>query len=71
MALIDSMTPRERRRPQILNGSRKRRVARGAGQSVQELNRLLKQYAQMKRMMKSMRNMAKSGRRPRLPFFGR
>jgi signal recognition particle subunit SRP54 len=71
MALIDSMTPKERRRPQILNGSRKRRVARGAGQSVQELNRLLKQYAQMKRMMKSMRNMAKSGRRPRLPFFGR
>jgi signal recognition particle subunit SRP54 len=71
MALIDSMTPRERRRPQILNGSRKKRIARGSGQSVQELNRLLKQYAQMKRMMKSMRNMAKGGRRPRLPFFGR
>jgi signal recognition particle subunit SRP54 len=71
MALIDSMTPKERRRPQILNGSRKKRIARGSGQTVQELNRLLKQYAQMKRMMKSMRNMAKGGRRSKLPFFGR
>ncbi len=71
VAIIDSMTPAERRRPQILNGSRKRRVSRGCGQSVQEINRLLKQFAQIKRMMKSMQAMAKKGKRPRLPFSGR
>jgi signal recognition particle subunit SRP54 len=71
VAIIDSMTPAERRRPQILNGRRKRRVARGSGQSVQEINRLLKQFSQIKRMMKSMQAMAKSGKRPRLPFLGR
>jgi signal recognition particle subunit SRP54 len=71
VAIIDSMTPAERRRPQILNGSRKKRVARGSGQSVQEINRLLKQFAQIKRMMKSMQAMAKKGKRPRLPFLGR
>jgi signal recognition particle subunit SRP54 len=71
MAVIDSMTPGERQRPQILNGSRKKRVARGSGQSVQEINRLLKQFAQIKRMMKSMQAMAGKGKRPRLPFLGR
>jgi signal recognition particle subunit SRP54 len=79
VAIIDSMTPRERRLPQVLDARRKRRVARGSGQSVQEINRLLKQFAQMKRMMKSMTEMAKSGRgkgrfpglRGRLPFGGR
>ena len=71
MAIIDSMTPGERRRPQILSGSRKKRVARGSGQSVQEINRLLKQFAQIKRMMKSMQAMAGKGKKPRLPFFGR
>jgi signal recognition particle subunit SRP54 len=71
MAIIDSMTPAERRRPQILNGSRKKRVARGCGQSVQEINRLLKQFAQIKRMMKSMQAMAGKGKKPRLPFLGR
>jgi signal recognition particle subunit SRP54 len=70
-AILDSMTPRERERPQLLNGSRKRRIARGCGQSVQEINRLLKQFSQMKRMMKSMQAMAKKGRRPKLPFPGR
>jgi len=71
IAIIDSMTPRERRRPQLLNGSRKRRISRGSGQSVQEINRLLKQFAQMKRMMKSVQGAAKGRGRGRLPFFGR
>jgi len=70
-AVLDSMTAGERRRPQLLNGSRKRRISRGSGQSVQEINRLLKQFAQMKRMMKSVQAMAKKGRRPKLPFSGR
>jgi len=69
-AIIDSMTPRERSHPQLLNGSRKRRIARGSGQSVQEINRLLKQFAQMKRMMRTIQ--AQKGRKGRrLPFFGR
>ena len=51
-ALIDSMTPRERRNPAILNASRRRRIARGAGRTVQELNQLIKQYRQMRKLMK-------------------
>ncbi|MCE2557319.1 MAG: signal recognition particle protein [Acidobacteria bacterium] len=51
-ALIDSMTPRERRNPAILNASRRRRVARGSGRTVQELNQLIKQYRQMRKLMK-------------------
>lgn len=51
-AIINSMTPRERRRPQVLNGSRKVRIAKGSGTSVPEINRLLKQYKMMKKMMK-------------------
>jgi len=70
MAIVDSMTPRERQNPQVLNGSRKRRIARGAGQSVQEINRLLKQFAQMKRMMRTVQA-AKGRKGGRLPFFGR
>ncbi|MEO8223469.1 MAG: signal recognition particle protein [Gammaproteobacteria bacterium] len=54
MAIIDSMTPRERRRPAIVDGSRRRRIAGGAGLPVQEINRLLKQHAQMQKMMKKM-----------------
>jgi len=55
-ALINSMTAQERRRPGILNASRKRRIARGSGRSVQELNQLLKQYKQMQRMMKKVQS---------------
>ena len=51
-ALINSMTPQERRRPEIINGSRKRRIAAGAGLQVPDLNRLLKQHKQMQKMMK-------------------
>lgn len=51
-AIIDSMTPQERRRPAILNGSRKRRIARGSGVRVQDVNQLVKQYRGMQRMLK-------------------
>jgi signal recognition particle subunit SRP54 len=54
-AIINSMTPQERRNPQILAASRKRRIARGSGTSVQEINQLMKQYLQMKKMMKQMK----------------
>jgi len=51
-AIICSMTQTERRRPEIINGSRRRRIARGSGVSVEEVNRLLRQWAEMRRMMK-------------------
>jgi len=51
-ACISSMTPKERRHPQILNGSRKKRIAKGSGTSVEEINRLLRQYGQMRKLMK-------------------
>ncbi|HEX9580479.1 MAG TPA: signal recognition particle protein [Gemmatimonadales bacterium] len=51
-AIILSMTPEERRRPEILNGSRRSRIAKGSGRSVQEINQLLAQFEQMRRMMK-------------------
>jgi signal recognition particle subunit SRP54 len=54
-AIIDSMTPEERRYPQVLNGSRKKRIAGGSGTSVAEINRLLKQYQQMRRLMRTAR----------------
>jgi signal recognition particle subunit SRP54 len=54
VAIIDSMTPRERDNHMIINGSRRRRIARGSGTSVQEVNQLLKQYAQARKMMKGL-----------------
>jgi len=54
-AIINSMTPAERRRPDMINGSRKRRIAGGSGTQVQDVNRLLKQFTQMQKMMKKMR----------------
>ncbi|MGI9287018.1 MAG: signal recognition particle protein [Pseudomonadales bacterium] len=53
-AIINSMTPAERRRPEVLNGSRKRRITQGSGTQIQDLNRLLKQHKQMQKMMKKM-----------------
>lgn len=53
VAIIDSMTPKERDNYLIINGSRRRRIARGSGTTVQEVNQLLKQYAQARKMMKS------------------
>ncbi|MCB1845872.1 MAG: signal recognition particle protein [Halieaceae bacterium] len=54
-ALINSMTPRERRNPELIQGSRKRRITQGSGLQVQDLNRLLKQHKQMQKMMKKMK----------------
>lgn len=54
IAIIDSMTPKERRWPATINGSRKRRIAAGSGTRVQDVNRLLKQHTQMAKMMKKM-----------------
>ena len=55
-AIIQSMTPKERKNPNILKASRKIRVAKGSGRSVEEVNRLLKQFEEMKKMMKMMKN---------------
>jgi signal recognition particle subunit SRP54 len=60
-AILSSMTKAERRRPKILNGSRRRRIAAGSGTTVPEVNRLLKQYQQMGTMMKKMGKMGKKG----------
>src|SRR5207245_9788628 len=73
-AIINSMTPKERRNHQIINGSRRKRIARGSGTTVQEVNQLLKQYAQTRKMMKGMKN-SFLGRRmkgmklPEIPFY--
>ena len=69
-AIIRSMTPRERRNPELLNASRKKRIAAGSGTTVQEVNRLLKQFEQSRQLMKRFAGMGrkKSGRRK--GFFG-
>jgi signal recognition particle subunit SRP54 len=56
-AIINSMTPDERRRQHIINGSRRKRIAKGSGTSVEEVNRLLKQFVQMQKMLKSLGGM--------------
>jgi signal recognition particle subunit SRP54 len=66
-AIICSMTPEERAKPQSIDGSRRKRIARGSGTTVQDVNQLLKQFEQMKKMMKTMGRMQKMGRK-RLPF---
>ena len=62
-AMINSMTPAERRNHQLINGSRRKRIARGSGTSVEELNRLLKQFVQMKKMLKQLGGMAGLGKK--------
>lgn len=62
-AIINSMTPEERRRPHIINGSRRRRIALGSGTSVPEVNRLLKQFQMMQKMVKNMSRKGMSGMR--------
>ena len=57
-AIISSMTPHERRRSDVINGSRRKRIARGSGTSVEEVNRLLKQFVQMRKMLKVMGGLA-------------
>lgn len=56
-AIILSMTPAERRRPEILNGSRRKRIARGSGRPVSEVNRLMKRFAEMEEMLKTMKGL--------------
>jgi len=60
-AIISSMTPGERLRPEVIKASRKRRIATGSGTTVQEVNRLMKQFSEMTRMMKRMNKMGKKG----------
>jgi len=68
-AVLDSMTPEERKNPSLINGSRRRRIARGSGTNVQEVNKLLKQHAQMRKMMRTLSRTAKGRRGPgRVPF---
>jgi signal recognition particle subunit SRP54 len=62
-AIINSMTLKERRNHQVLNGSRRKRIARGSGTTVEEVNRLLKQFIQMKKMLKAMGGMAGLGKK--------
>ena len=57
-AIINSMTPGERRKQHIINGSRKKRIAKGSGTTVEEINRLLKQFVQMQKMLKSLGGLA-------------
>jgi len=61
LAMLSSMTPRERRRPEIIKASRKQRVAAGSGTTVQEINRLLKQHKEASRMVKRVSKMGKKG----------
>jgi len=61
-AIINSMTPQERRYPVVVKGSRKRRIAAGSGTQIQDVNRLLKQFAQMQKMMKRMKKKGALGR---------
>jgi signal recognition particle subunit SRP54 len=79
VAIINSMTPRERRHPALIKGSRKRRIAGGSGTQVQEVNRLLKQFAQLQKVMKKAKGkkglmqilgQMKGGGMPGMPPFG-
>jgi signal recognition particle subunit SRP54 len=63
-AIINSMTPEERIKPHVINGSRRRRIARGSGTSVQDVNRLLKQFQMMQKMVKKMSRLGRQG----MPF---
>jgi len=75
IAIVNSMTTQERQYPDVIKGSRKRRIAAGSGTQVQDVNRLLKQFIQMQKMMKKMKKggMAKmmrglGGKIPGMPF---
>lgn len=70
-AIIRSMTKEEKEHPEIINASRRKRIAKGSGRTVPEVNRLLKQFEEMKKMMKQMNNMTKKGKKKggfKLPF---
>jgi signal recognition particle subunit SRP54 len=70
-AIIQSMTQKEKEQPEIINASRRKRIARGSGRPIQEVNRLLKQFEEMKKMMKQMTGMQQKGKKKggfKLPF---
>lgn len=68
-AIINSMTPDERQTPDIINGSRRKRIATGSGTDIQQVNQLLKQFEEMRKMMRSLGKMQNAGRSlPRMPF---
>jgi signal recognition particle subunit SRP54 len=67
-AIILSMTPKERGNPDMMNGTRRKRLADGSGNSIQDVNNFLKQFEDMKKMMKTMQKMQGSGRGMKLPF---
>jgi signal recognition particle subunit SRP54 len=71
VAIIDSMTPRERCSPAVINGSRRKRIAKGSGHAVEDVNRLLKQFVQARKLMKGMSGGAKAMKRfaSRVPQF--
>ncbi|MEQ1691435.1 MAG: signal recognition particle protein [Gemmatimonas sp.] len=70
-AIVLSMTPQERKKPEILNGSRRARISKGSGRPVNEINRLLEQFREMQKMMKKMSGGGgKGGAMPRMPFGG-
>ena len=66
-AIIRSMTPKERRRPEILNASRRRRIAAGSGTTVQDVNQLIRQFEEMKKQMKMVMNQSR-GKKGRFRF---
>ena len=69
-AIISSMTPDERRNPSVIDGSRRKRIARGSGTTVQDVNRLLKQFDSMKKMVKQFGKLGKRGKIPGMTPFG-
>ena len=69
-AVIRSMTTAERTTPEIINANRRKRIAKGSGTSIQEVNRLLKQFEEMKKMVKQMTNMQQKGKKKmKMPGF--
>ncbi|MBM3307818.1 MAG: signal recognition particle protein [Candidatus Eisenbacteria bacterium] len=67
-AILDSMTPRERRDPRVIDGSRRKRIARGSGTTVQDVNRVLREFDAMKQMMKRFGKLGRHGAFPLAPF---
>ena len=69
-AIIQSMTKQERANPSIINGSRKLRIAKGSGMQVNQVNRLLKQFEETRKMMKQMSTFTKGRKKMKFPFLG-
>ena len=71
IAIIDSMTAQERREPSVVNGSRRKRIAKGSGSAVEDVNRLLKQFVQARKLMKGLGAGSKAMKRlaARMPQF--